>query len=126
MVKKLYNIWILKNTEEAANPNANPLVAHLPERFTTGATFQKNNSKLFAPAVTFSINDNDNKFLEHLKQGFRRTTSWNKYKSEITTQPKSNNLDYMIDPIFRNINTLFVLSFKNVDDDPARNCFDKY
>ena len=67
MVERLYNTWILKNTEVAANPNAYPLVAHLPERFTTGATFQKNNSKLYVPAVTFSINDNDNKFLEHLR-----------------------------------------------------------
>ena len=32
----------------------------------------------------------------------------------------------MIDPTFRNINRLFVLSFKNGDDDPARNSFDKY
>ena len=30
----------------------------------------------------------------------------------------------MIDPTFRNINRLFVLSFKNCDDDPARNSFD--
>ena len=32
----------------------------------------------------------------------------------------------MIDPTFRNINTLFVLSFRNDDDDPATNSFDKY
>ena len=126
MVKRLYNISILKNTEVAANPNANPFVANLLERFTTGATFQKNNSKLYVPAVTFSINDNDNKFLEHLKRGFRRTASWNKYKSEITTKPKSNNLDYMIDQTFRNINRLFVPSFKNGGNDLARSSVYKY
>ena len=32
----------------------------------------------------------------------------------------------MIDLIFRNINRLFVLSFKNGDDDPTRNYSDKY
>ena len=32
----------------------------------------------------------------------------------------------MIDPTFRNINTLFVLLFKNGDNDPTRNYFDKY
>ena len=37
--------------------------------------------------VTFSINGNI-KFLENIKQEFRRTISWNKYKSEITTQKK--------------------------------------
>ena len=32
----------------------------------------------------------------------------------------------MIDQTFRNINRLFVLSFKNGDDDPTRNSYDKY
>ena len=32
----------------------------------------------------------------------------------------------MIDPTFRNINRLFVLSFKNGNNDPARYSFDKY
>ena len=50
----------------------------------------------------------------------------NKYRSEITSQPKNNNSDYLIDPTFRNINRLFVLSFKNVNNDPTRDSFDKY
>ena len=53
------------------------------------------NTKLYAPVVTLSINDNI-KFLENIKQGFKRTISWNKYSSEITIQPKNNNLDYLI------------------------------
>ena len=32
----------------------------------------------------------------------------------------------MIDATFRNINRLFVLSFKNNGNDPARDSFDKY
>ena len=40
--------------------------------------------------VTLSINNNI-KFLENTKQGFKRTFSSNKYRSEITTQPKNNN-----------------------------------
>ena len=52
--------------------------------------------------------------------------SRNKYRYEITTQPKNNNLDYLIDSIFRNINRLFVISFINSDDDPARNAFNAY
>ena len=72
-----------------------------------------------------SINDNI-KILENIKQGFKITISWNKYRSEITTQPKNNNLDYLIDPTFRNINRLFALSFKNNSNDPTRYSFDKY
>ena len=37
-------------------------------------------------------------------------------------QTKNYNLDYMIDAAFRNINRLFVLSFKAFDGNP----FDKY
>ena len=84
-----------------------------------------NNAKLYVPFVTLSINDNI-KWLEDIKQGFKWKISWIKYKSEITTQPKKSNWDYLIDPTFRNINRLFVLSFKNGNDDPTLNSFDKY
>ena len=57
---------------------------------TTSATFQKNNARCYVPVVTLSVNDSI-KFLEKMKQGFKRTIFWNKYKSEITTQPKNNN-----------------------------------
>ena len=66
-------------------------------------TFQKNSNKLVVPVVTISINDNI-KFLENLKQGD---------SCEITTQPKNNKLDYMIDPKLRNTYRQFALSFKN-------------
>ena len=32
----------------------------------------------------------------------------------------------MIDPTFKNVNRLSVLSFKNGDNDPMRDSFDKY
>ena len=92
---------------------------------TTGATFQKNNNKLYVPLVALPVNDNIN-FLKNIKPGFKRRISWNKCRSEITTQPKNNNLDYLIDPTFRNINTLFVLLFKNGDDDTTKNYFEEY
>ena len=75
---------------------------------TTNATIQINNAKLDVPVFALSINDNI-KFLENIKQRFRRTYSWNKYRSKITTEAKNNNLDYLIDPAFRNFNRLLVL-----------------
>ena len=39
---------------------------------TNGATFQINNAKLYVPVITLSING-DIKFLENIKQGFKRT-----------------------------------------------------
>ena len=44
----------------------------------------------------------------------------------MTTEPNNNNIDYLIDPTFRNINRLFILSFKNGNNDPTRDSFDKY
>ena len=83
------------------HPNTDP-VEYEVKSTTNSATFQINNAKLYVPAVTLLINNNI-KFLENIKQGFKRTNSWNKYRSEITTQPKNNSLDYLIDPIFRKI-----------------------
>ena len=45
--------------------------------------------------------------------------------SEITTHSKNNNLDYRINSTFRSINRLFVLSFKNGNNNPTKNFFDK-
>ena len=39
---------------------------------------------------------------------------WNKYRSQMTVQPQNNNLNYLIDPTFTNINRLFVLSFQRI------------
>ena len=64
------------------------------------------------PVITLSINDNI-KCLEYIKQGFKRKIFWIKYRSEIVIQPLNINSDYLIDATFRNINRLFVLSFKN-------------
>ena len=71
-------------------------------------------TKLYLLVVRLPVNDNI-KFLEHLKQGFKKTISWNKCRSEIATQTK-NNLDYLIDPTFRKISRLFAISFKNIDN----------
>ena len=45
---------------------------------------------------------------------------------ELTTETKNNNLNYLTDTTIRNINRLFGFSFKNGNDDPTRNYFDKY
>ena len=70
-----------------------------------GIDFKITSTKLYVSLFTLSINDNI-KLLENIKQEFIKTVSWNKYRSETTTDPKNNNLDYMIDPEFRNINRL--------------------
>ena len=88
----------------------------------TSATFQIAVTKLYVPVVTLSTED-DNSFLGQLKSGFKRTIKWNKYRSEMTNQTKTNNLNYLNDPTFNKVNRLFVLSFENEED---RTSFLKY
>ena len=49
----------------------------------TNATFKITDCKLYVPVVTLSA-ENDNKLLEQLKIGFKRTIKWNKYRSEMS------------------------------------------
>ena len=69
---------------------------------------------------------NDIKLLEQLKLGFKRTTKWNKYRSQITIQPENKNLNYLIDPTFTNVNRLFVLSFTRDNAGDKRDSFSHY
>ena len=96
-----------------AVPNTNQVRYHVTSQ-KARATFQISNTKLYVPVVTLLINDNI-KFLQNIKQGFKRKISCKKYRSEITTQSKNNNLDYLIDPTFRSINVLLLRSFKNIN-----------
>ena len=77
----------------------------------TGVNFMITKTKHCVPNVTFSININI-KYLANLKQRVKRAICWNKYRSEIMTRSKNNNLDYIIDPIFRNFNRLLAQLFK--------------
>ena len=49
---------------------------------TTEAVFQINNANFYIG--TLSVNSNM-KYLKNIQQGFKKTTSWRKYRSEITT-----------------------------------------
>ena len=62
----------------------------------TNATFKITDCKLYVPVITLSA-ENGNKLLEQLKTGFKRTNTWNKYRSEMSNQTKINNLNYLID-----------------------------
>ena len=63
---------------------------------------------------------NDIKLLEQLKSGFKRTIKWNKYRPQMTIKNSNNNLNYLIDPAFTNVNRLFVLSFKRIEENDVK------
>ena len=114
---------ITTQTKRNANPNADPPIERRERKDApTSATFKITDTKLNVPVFTLSTKD-DNNFLEKLKSGFKRTIKWNKYRSEMTNQAKTNHLNYLIDPTFTEVNRLFVLSFENEED---RTSFSKY
>ena len=72
------NCVLTSKATRDGHPDADPAVdeTHNP----TNATFKITDCKLYVPVVTFSA-ENDNKLLEKLKTGFKRTMKWNKYRS---------------------------------------------
>ena len=77
--------------------------------------FKITETKLYAPVVTLSTQDNA-KLLQELKSGFKRTINWNKYESNIKTFAQNRYLNHLINPSFQGVNRLFVLSFENEND----------
>ena len=78
------------------------------------ATFEIT-GKLYVPVVTLSTQENT-KFLQQLKSGFKRVINWNKYLSKPELLAQNPNLNHLVEPSFKGINRLFVLAFENDDD----------
>ena len=83
-----------------------------PKRIRTS----NNRHKTVCSVLTLS-KENDLRLLEKLTSGFKITIKWNKYRSQMTIQSNNNNLNYLIDPTFTNVNRLFVLSFERIEED---------
>ena len=79
------------------------------------ATFEMTDTKLYVPVVTLSTQENT-KFLQQLKSGFKRVINWNKYLSKPELSAQNPNLNHLVEPSFQGINRLFVLAFENDDD----------
>ena len=77
-------------------------------------TFQTNDTKLYVPVLNLSTQENI-KILKDLESGFKRIINCNKYLAKITNQAQNSYLDYLIDPRFQGVNSLFVLTVKNAD-----------
>ena len=69
-------------------------------------------TKLYFAVVTLSTQDNA-KLLPKLKSGFKKTISWNKHLAKPELLAQNVNLNYLIEPHFQGVNTLFVLAFEN-------------
>ena len=79
------------------------------------ATFAITDTKIYVPVVTLSTQENT-KFLQQLKSGFKRVINWNKYVSKPELLAQNPNLNHFIEPSFQGANRLSVLAFENDDD----------
>ena len=76
------------------------------------ATFEITDTKLYVSVVTLSTQENI-KFLQQLKSGFKRVINWNKYLSKPELLTQNPNLNHLVETSFQGINRLFVLAFEN-------------
>ena len=86
-------------------------------------TFAITDTKLYVPVVTLSTQENT-KFLQQLKSGFKRVINWNKYLSKPELLAQNPNLNQLVERNFQGVNRLFVLAFENDDDrtDHEKSC----
>ena len=84
--------------------------------------FAITDTKLYVPVMTLLTQENT-KFLQQLKSGFKRVINWNKYLSKPELLAQNPNLNHLIEPSFQGVNRLFVLAFEN---DNHRTTHDRY
>ena len=63
-------------------------------------TFTITETNLYVPVVTLSTQDNS-KLLPQLKNGFKRTITWNKYLIKPELLPQNANLNHLVDQAFK-------------------------
>ena len=85
-------------------------------------TFAITDTKLYVPVVTLSTQENT-KFLQQLKSGFKRVINWNKHLSKPELLAQNPNLNHLVEPSFQGVNRLFVLAF---EDGAQRTAHDSY
>ena len=78
-------------------------------------TFAMTDTKIYVPVVTLSTQENT-KFFQQLKSGFKRVINSNKYLSKPELLAQNPNLNHLVEPSFQGVNRLFVLAFENDDD----------
>ena len=79
------------------------------------ATFAITDTKLYLPVVTLSTQENT-KFFQQLKSGFKRVNNWNKYLSKPELLAQNLNFNHLVEPSFQGVTRIFVLAFENDND----------
>ena len=102
------------------DPGAEPAVNRInkPKDLKLSVT----DRKLYVPVVTLQT-EYQNQLYKDLKTGISIEFTLIKYISQMIDQTATNNLNFLIDPTFNNVNRLFALDFPNEED---RRYFSEY
>ena len=116
-------VFTVKATKEhldaGDDPAAEPEVDAINR--TKDLKFNITDCKLYVPVVTLQ-EKYENKLYEGLKTGISFDFEWGRCRTQIINQLATNNLNFLIDPTFNNVNGLFVLAFP---DEKDRSSFSK-
>ena len=82
-------------------------------------TFAITDTKLYVPVVTLSTQENI-KFLQQLKSGFKRVINWNKYLSKPDLLAQNLILNHLVGPSFQ---VFFVLPYEGDDNRTAHDSY---
>ena len=114
-LKYLSNFWRTLETP-LINCEVNLILTWSKDCVITNSTgegrFAITETKLYVPVKTLLTKDNE-KLLQQLKSGLKKTINWNKYQSIIKTFAQNRYLNYLINPSFQGLNRFFVLPFEN-------------
>ena len=112
-----------KATREEKAATLNPPQDRAPAVYVlSDLQFSIIDCKMYVPVVTLQTRY-QNQLYKDIKTGISIDFKWSKYISQMINQTATNNLNFLIDPTFNNVNRLFVLAFPNEED---RRSFSKY
>ena len=95
---------IREGKDEIPAQGGNPLVpAVVTINTPSDLKFNITDCKLYVPVVTLQ-EKYENKLYEGLKTGISFHFEWGRYRTQIINQPATNNLNFLIDPTFNNVN----------------------
>ena len=77
--------------------------------------FSVTDCKLYVPVVTLQT-QHQNQLYRDLKTRISIDLKWSKFRSQMINQTTTNNLNFLINPTFNNVNRLFVWAFPNEED----------
>ena len=108
-------------TERAIREERIAVPGNIPAAAITGIDtlsdlkFNITDCKLHVPVVTLQ-EKYENELYKNLKTGINFDSEWGRYRTQIINQPATNNLNFLIDSTFNNVNVLFVFAFPNEED----------